>query len=94
MDLQLISDIMNKLDVVQLAAIVIILWVFYNRLDGKISASEKRLEAKIDQSNNSIENLRGDIHELDKRLCRLEGAFTMKECCAVQSDKQQKKIAG
>lgn len=32
-----------------------------------------------------------DIRDIDRRLCRLEGAFMNKDCCMIKSDSQIKK---
>jgi len=40
--------------------------------------------------NNKIEKVQNTVNDIDKRLCRLEGAFHSKECCLLKSDNQHK----
>ena len=45
--------------------------------------------------NKKIENIKTDlskdIQELDKRLCRVEGALMNKECCLLKNDEVKQK---
>ncbi len=64
---------LQKFDPINLIVIGFMIWIFYNKLDKKIS--------KIAE----------EIKDIDRRLCRLEGAFSSKECCMLQDEKQLKK---
>ena len=39
----------------------------------------------------TISKLDEKITDIDRRLCRLEGAFSAKECCVIKEDRQIKK---
>jgi hypothetical protein len=43
-----------------------------------------KLDVKIDK-------LRDDVQDVDRRLCRLEGAFSNKECCMIKVHRIQEK---
>ena len=77
---------MDKLDLIFWAmgggfsvmfALMILMW---NSLNKRMDSIECRLE-KLDEK----------ITDIDRRLCRLEGAFSSKECCAITIERSQKK---
>lgn len=37
-----------------------------------------------------IKSLREEVRDIDRRLCRLEGAFASKECCILRHDHKDK----
>lgn len=37
-----------------------------------------------------IDKLDEKVTDIDRRLCRLEGAFTSKECCRIQDERHMK----
>lgn len=39
----------------------------------------------------TVEKLDEKITDIDRRLCRLEGAFTSKDCCVLKQDHNLKK---
>lgn len=39
-----------------------------------------------------IDKLDEKVTDIDRRLCRLEGAFSSKECCRIQDERQMKKV--
>jgi len=43
------------------------------------------------QLNGRLDKLEEKITDIDRRLCRLEGAFSAKECCMLQHQHEQKK---
>jgi len=40
---------------------------------------------------NSLSKLDEKVTDIDRRLCRLEGAFSAKECCMIKDDSKLKK---
>ncbi len=73
-------DILSKLDVINLIAIAAMLWVFNSRLDKKFEKIESQIN-KLDEK----------LTDVDRRLCRLEGAFASKDCCMIKDDRQSRK---
>lgn len=90
---------LSHLDLAQLIAIGLMLWVGYSRLDKKIDtkldAVEKRLGDQIqkldDRLSTQIQKLDEKVTDIDRRVCRLEGAFNNKECCMIKDSSQLKK---
>jgi len=39
-----------------------------------------------------FKNLQQQVFEIDKRLCRIEGALSAKECCMLKDDAKMKKV--
>jgi len=82
-----VMPILQQIDIVNLLAMAGLLWVFYNRLDKKFSAIDKRFD-KVD---NRFDKLEEKVTDIDRRLCRMEGAFSQKECCMLKHDGEMKK---
>lgn len=61
------------------------------KLDKKIDDLEIKLEKKIDNLENKIEKTQESLTDIDRRLCRLEGAFSSKDCCMIKDSSQIKK---
>ena len=86
MDLPL--NILEKLDIVNLIAMGSMLWFAYGRIEKKFEKIDQRFD-KIDQRFDKMEEKMNDI---DRRLCRLEGAFASKDCCMIKDDRKTKKV--
>lgn len=96
--------LMKQIDVGNLIAMGAMLWVIYNRLDKRFEKIDERFE-KMDERFNKVETdskenyskleikldkMQETITDIDRRLCRLEGAFQSKECCLLKSDSSHK----
>jgi hypothetical protein len=73
-----------------------------NRLDQKITSEVNRLEQRISNEGNRLDQkistleIRMDrfeekLTDIDRRLCRMEGAFSSKDCCMLKDERQLKK---
>ncbi len=69
----------QQIDVANLIAIAVVSLIGYRFMGKKID----KLEVKVDK-------MQETITDIDRRLCRLEGAFQAKECCLLKSDLQHK----
>lgn len=69
--------------------------VMWNALNKRIDSVESNLTKRIDFVESSltmrIEKLDEKVTDIDRRLCRLEGAFASKDCCLIKDDRQLKK---
>lgn len=74
---------LSQIDIPNLLVIGLMFWFGYNRLDKKIEKGNDGLGSRIDK-------LQETVTDIDRRLCRLEGAFQSKECCLLKSDTQHK----
>ncbi len=59
--------------------------VMWNGLNKRIDNLEYGLNSKIDK-------LDEKLTDVDRRLCRLEGAFSSKDCCMIKEDKTSRKV--
>jgi hypothetical protein len=41
---------------------------------------------------NDIKSIKSDVQDLDRRLCRIEGAISSKDCCMLKDDKSNKNV--
>lgn len=87
-----IADILLKLDLAQLAAIGVMMWFFYSRLNNKIEKLDIKLDTQISNLSAKIDKLDEKVTDIDRRVCRMEGAFNNKECCMIKDSIQLKKI--
>lgn len=91
-----IIELLKSLDIPQLIAMGIMIWVFYSRLDNKIDKLEQKLTSKIDSLDLKLSSRMDKIDEkltdVDRRVCRIEGSLNSKECCML-SDSRAKQRA-
>lgn len=48
--------------------------------------------AKFNKIDKRFERLEEKIEDIDRRICRLEGAFSAKECCMIKEERHLKKV--
>lgn len=58
-----------------------------NQLD-RMKADNQQLLDRIDRK---MDNFDEKLTDIARRLCRMEGAFSSKDCCILKEDKQTKK---
>lgn len=46
---------------------------------------------RFDKIDNRFDKLEEKVTDIDRRLCRLEGAFSSKDCCMIKDDRNIKK---
>jgi flagellar capping protein FliD len=73
-------------------ALMLIIW---NSLNKKIDDVNTSLSKKIDDVDNKLSNridkLDEKLTDVDRRLCRMEGAFSSKDCCILKEDRHIKR---
>ncbi len=83
-------DFLAKLYVTNLFALAAMFWWFNGRMDKKFEKMEQRFE-KIDQRFDKMDlrfdKLEEKVTDIDRRLCRLEGAFASKDCCVIKDQR-------
>ncbi len=60
--------------------IMIVMW---NSLNKRTDDVEKNLTSRIDKIDEKLT-------DVDRRLCRLEGAFSAKDCCVIKENSNRK----
>ena len=77
---------MDKIDIILtvmvagyglILSLMLIIWTSLNSY--KVSMHEK------------LEKIREELKDMDRRLCRIEGALSAKDCCVLTDDKRLKK---
>lgn len=68
----LLEKFINTLQPANLVALAIMLGFFYSRLD-----------SKIDKLGERIDGVERSVHDIDKRLCRIEGSLASHSYCAL-----------
>lgn len=76
--MEMFLETLAKLDI---ATIMILL--------GGVYLMNKSNKAEI---NAKLDKMQETITDIDRRLCRLEGAFASKDCCMIKDSNQFKKI--
>jgi len=94
---QFIIEAISRINIAELMAIGIMMAVMFARSDKKRDDLEKRLTEKIDRVEKRLtdringievrlESVEKKILDLDRCLCRIEGALHAKECCLLAKD--------
>jgi len=73
----LVIEFLHQINILQLAAIGIMFWFFYTRLDNKFTKKFDDLAAKIE--------------DIDRRLCRIEGSLSTQGHCLFSQNVKDKK---
>lgn len=58
------------------------------KVDDKLSAQIQKVEDKLSAQ---IQKLDEKVTDIDRRVCRMEGAFNNKECCMIKDSSQLRK---
>jgi len=77
---ELIIELFKEVNIIQLFAIGVMIWFFYNRLEEKIK------EVKIE-----LKELTQKVDEIDKRLCKIEGSLATSGHCLFNQCHNEKK---
>lgn len=64
-----------------------ILISMWGSINSKIDGLDQRLSNKIDK-------LDEKVTDIDRRICRLEGAFASKDCCMIKDERRLPKAEG
>lgn len=71
-----------------------LLLIVWSSLNKNIHNAEVRVTNRIDSVEKSlskrIDKLDEKLTDVDRRLCRMEGAFTSKDCCMLKVDHSHK----
>jgi len=61
---------------------------------GLMSWIYSRLDKRFDKIDQRFDRLEEKVEDIDRRLCRLEGAFSAKECCVIKEDRHYRRAEG
>ena len=89
-----LAELFQKCDVITLITIFVAFYVYDSRMQKKFEAVDKKFEAidrKFEGIDHKLDKIREDIQDVDRRLCRLEGAFASKDCCMIKDSSQLRK---
>lgn len=75
-----ILECIRSINLSQLICIGLMLWFVYSRLDNKMEKMKEEMK-----------ELKQEIHNLDKRLCRIEGILHTQDCCAIKASNDLRK---
>ena len=63
----------------------------HKRIDGIENSLSKKIDGLESSLGNRIDKLDEKLTDVNRRLCRMEGAMTAKDCCMLKSDQQLRK---
>lgn len=78
-----VTQQLSQLDIGQIIAIVAMQWFTYSRLNGKIDVLDEKISKRIDRIDEKLT-------DIDRRVCRIEGAMMHKKCCILHHESKQK----
>jgi hypothetical protein len=77
--------LLKEINAAQIFIIICGIWFFYTRLTKKMDDSFRKVDLRFDK-------LEEKVTDIDRRLCRLEGAFSNKECCMIKDERHLRKV--
>lgn len=90
-----VIEFLKQVNIIQLIAIGIMVWFFYNRLDSKIDKLRGELKGDIDKSKGElgdrIDKLADKVEDIDRRLCRIEGSLSTHGHCLFNQTRPEQK---
>ncbi len=57
-----------------------------------LGALWRSMNIQFTKLSSEIRDIRSDIQDIDRRLCRIEGAMSAKECCMLKDHKTSEKV--
>lgn len=70
----------QKTDFITVVAIWIIVWY-----------QLKPIKSDVEKTKSDITKIQSDIQDIDRRLCRIEGAIATKDCCMLKDERKLEK---
>ena len=67
----------------------------FDAVDKKFDAVDKKFDAmdkRFDKIDERFDKLEEKVTDIDRRLCRMEGAFSSKDCCMLKEERHHKKV--
>lgn len=64
-----------------------------NHLATQFTTAFRALEIRMDGFEKQLGKLNETVTDIDRRLCRLEGAFSSKDCCMIKDSSQMRKTS-
>lgn len=60
-------------------------------MNSQLTAIKTDMDGQFADVRGEIKELRGDVKDIDRRLCRLEGSFASKDCCMIKDARHLEK---
>lgn len=68
-----------------------LMMIGFNRMEIRMDKRFALIDQRFDRMDQRMDKMQETITDIDRRICRLEGAFQSKDCCLLKSDSQLKK---
>lgn len=63
----------------------------FNRLESQFDRLKSDTQSQFERLEKKMDKFDEKLTDIDRRLCRMEGAFSSKDCCILKEDKQIRK---
>ncbi len=73
-------DLLKDYDVPTILSMAAVFWFM-----------SRGLRSSLEEVKGDIREMKGDLKDLDRRLCRIEGALSSKDCCMLKEDQKLRK---
>ncbi len=87
---EMIGVFLQLCNPVQLIGMGLILYVFYKKLDNKIERKFDECKLDFKEVKQEIKELNTKMHDIDKRLCRIEGSLDSHGHCLFHQQNDRK----
>lgn len=76
---------------IQATVVIALLGSMWASMLRRFESMDKKFSDRFDNIEKRIEKLDEKVTDIDRRVCRMEGAFQNKECCMIKDSSQLKK---
>jgi len=76
---------------IQTTVVIALIGAMWTSMLRRFEAMDKKFTDKFEGLEKRIEKLDEKVTDIDRRVCRMEGAFQNKECCMIKDSSQLKK---
>ena len=66
--------------------------VMWNSINNRLDRTDDKIDFLYTNLSARMDKLDEKLTDVDRRLCRLEGAFASKDCCMIKDERQLKRV--
>lgn len=64
----------------------------FGKITENMNLNFHNIDKRFESMDKKIDNLSCEVKDIDRRLCRIEGAMSSKDCCVLKDENKLKKV--